>query len=501
MSLNGSAESYVEVRGSMSIPEAIHGKSAYEIAVEHGFNGTEKEWVSYISANAKRAEEAANKATKAAEAEVARLVGEIGIAQSLGESATKTVSQRVITDNFNKHNKQLTNLEKGIGQDPFETDDSVAYAKIVPEDALPYAEVSKIGGMSYRDEATGTLKNAVVTSIKSVGKNLIPFPYYSESGTSSGITFTVNENGSITIKGTCNADTSFALFVGKLPLLGSVKLSGISNGSIGTYYLQPYFNEKAGSALYNGFYNYADDLSKSGLTRLMLFVKTGAVIDETITPILSYTSLGNIPYEPYKESILPIPSEVQALEGYGLGVTKKYTNHIDFENRTWNRMVKRSVKVDGGQVVPYTTGNGKGIYITLGSVSEADFISGSRPILCNKYPSVTADDTYNGVTGCGINSFKAITFYDPELQTADAWKAKIKEWNDAGEPLEFIYAIKTPIVTDISDLITNDNFIEVSEGGLVIAENENGLDVPTTITYQTPNRTGDNIPNGDEVSY
>lgn len=45
MSTTGNAESYVELRGSLTIPEAIHGKSAYEIAVMHGFNGTEEEWL------------------------------------------------------------------------------------------------------------------------------------------------------------------------------------------------------------------------------------------------------------------------------------------------------------------------------------------------------------------------------------------------------------------------------------------------------------------------
>lgn len=45
MSTKGSAESYIEMRGSISIPTAIVGKSAYEIAVSNGFDGTEEEWL------------------------------------------------------------------------------------------------------------------------------------------------------------------------------------------------------------------------------------------------------------------------------------------------------------------------------------------------------------------------------------------------------------------------------------------------------------------------
>lgn len=45
MSVKGNAESYVELRGSLKLPEAIQGKSAYEIDVMHGFKGTEEEWL------------------------------------------------------------------------------------------------------------------------------------------------------------------------------------------------------------------------------------------------------------------------------------------------------------------------------------------------------------------------------------------------------------------------------------------------------------------------
>ena len=45
MSVEGNANSRNAVRGSVYAPETIHGKSAYEIAVMHGFDGTEEEWL------------------------------------------------------------------------------------------------------------------------------------------------------------------------------------------------------------------------------------------------------------------------------------------------------------------------------------------------------------------------------------------------------------------------------------------------------------------------
>ncbi len=48
MSIKGKAETYIKMRGSLSLPEAMQGKSAYEIAVINGFNGTVEEWLASL---------------------------------------------------------------------------------------------------------------------------------------------------------------------------------------------------------------------------------------------------------------------------------------------------------------------------------------------------------------------------------------------------------------------------------------------------------------------
>lgn len=51
MSINGIAESVIKLKGSISLPKAIQGKSAYDIAVdEEGFKGTKKEWLDSLKA-------------------------------------------------------------------------------------------------------------------------------------------------------------------------------------------------------------------------------------------------------------------------------------------------------------------------------------------------------------------------------------------------------------------------------------------------------------------
>lgn len=132
MSTTGNAESYIELRGSLSIPDAIHGKSAYEIAVAHGFDGTEEEWLLHLErAQSEAVEEAAEQAitdiantkqtalteietahteittdaaqalTDIAEAK-ATMLGEIeavsNIVQTIGDSETAVMSQKAVTD-------------------------------------------------------------------------------------------------------------------------------------------------------------------------------------------------------------------------------------------------------------------------------------------------------------------------------------------------------------------------------------------------------------------
>ena len=47
-----------------------------------------------------------------------------------------------------------------------------------------------------------------------------------------------------------------------------------------------------------------------------------------------------------------------------------------------------------------------------------------------------------------------------------------------------VYVLSTPVITDLSDILADDNFIEVQGGGSVVAENGYGYAVPTEIIYQ-----------------
>lgn len=415
---------------------------------------------------------AASSATSAkADAEIAR--------QFAGN--TEDIEARIA-----RNSKRITNLERGLVPDPFETDDSAAYAKIVPIGALPFAEVAKVGGMSHRDTATNTLKDVKVTEVKSIGVNMIPYPFAFTSDTVSGVTFKANSNGSISVNGTATANAS--RFVKKLESLPK-----------GTYFLS---GTKGGVSVYLQFWNggtwvkevwvngsFTVDYSNYTAIDVVAYVASGTSVNTTIYPMINPGSTA-LPFASYKCDTRAIPSEVQALEGYGLGVDTTYCNHISWENgdgvQTYHKMVTKRIftGTEGGWVVVETKGGGKRFqfYNATDKPLVVD-VAKTSPLVCSHLPAKSANETWDNQDGA---SMQGEMFYikDARYTTLDAWRAYLASQHSAGSPFTIVYAVAAPTATDISDLITDDNLIEVEGGGVIVAVNANKQNAPTTITYQ-----------------
>lgn len=68
-------------------------------------------------------------------------------------------------------------------------------------------------------ESNVNLKKEIDKTSTQQGQNLIPYPYYRpDSYTNNGITWTVNEDGSVTANGTATATAHYTVFIGKLGL-------------------------------------------------------------------------------------------------------------------------------------------------------------------------------------------------------------------------------------------------------------------------------------------
>lgn len=85
---------------------------------------------------------------------------------------------------------------------------------------ITFKPMLEVGTMSHEYQPT-TISNTSLNERLSdqQGQNLIPYPYYRpDSYTNNGITWTVNEDGSVTANGTATATAYYTVFIGKLGL-------------------------------------------------------------------------------------------------------------------------------------------------------------------------------------------------------------------------------------------------------------------------------------------
>jgi hypothetical protein len=93
----------------------------------------------------------------------------------------------------------------------FQTDDDIAFRKIVPVGAEEYAQITRIGGMTYKS------------------KNFIRFPYDDGDVTKYGVDWTPNADGSLSANGTQTVNSSYLLTKFDNPIL----LNGTYTASFG----------------------------------------------------------------------------------------------------------------------------------------------------------------------------------------------------------------------------------------------------------------------------
>ena len=422
------------------------------------------------------AEKAATDAREAAEDEVSRIIGELGVVQELGDSPNSVVSQLKVTKEFNKTNakinrnsKRITNIEQGIPEELFVTDDSVAYQKDVPANALPYAEIQMIGGMTYKDG--NTLKSAKVTEVKSVGVNLFDLEtwkataateraavtYGDNSVTVSAIegeAFIISEAAGVMVKG---GETYTISFVESNTVIESVHYL-FKNGKV----------DNSMKVFYGSPYTFVADADAEYYTLRFGVSDAGSTI--TFSNIKINKGLTAQPYTPYVEHTLPIPEAVRPANGINENVYDYIEWAEDGSVKQTDRCKKIVVDGSADEDWGYSTDG-------LGGFSCSAFNNSSGNIvLSSRYsPRIYPWGEFETI---GITKGGTLWICAP--------RTSIEEWRSqlASNPIEIVYELAEPIVTDISNLITADNLIGVEGNGTLTFENEYGYAVPSEVEYQ-----------------
>ena len=178
----------------------------------------------------------------------------------------------------------------------FIEDDGVAYQKTAPENSLPYAQIKKIGGMTYKS------------------KNLIPFPYADTSKTEAGVTWTVNTDGIVTANGTATENSYFTFVKGStlLTIPYDMTISGCpSGGSDNKYQIHVW---KPGFAIAD---NGTSAKVPAGTTynEIYAVVRAGYTANNlTFKPMLNAGNTA-LPYEPFFKGLRHAKVESVKSEG------------------------------------------------------------------------------------------------------------------------------------------------------------------------------------------
>lgn len=174
---------------------------------------------------------------------------------------------------------------------------------------------------------------------------------------------------------------------------------------------------------------------------------------------------------------LPIPEAVRNLDGYGWGINESIYNYVDFEKK---QFVKRVGCVDMGTLTwtKYANGTGSTFQAAVPGIKTADTLPlRAEGWLCSKYGASTVLESGNLDNKTAIrHSVTSIFVRDDDYAVAATFKADMSG-------VMLYYELKTPVITDISDLLPDDNLICVEGGGTVTMVNEYGYDVPNTVIF------------------
>lgn len=391
---------------------------------------------------------------------------------------SRTTRQAKLIKNLSQ---AIQNTNDGITPDPY--DSAPAFKWSVPENALPFAKIREIGGMTYKEG--DVLRSAPTSEVVSEGVNLFDVDKR-ECGT-------IDDDGNLYITNLVsdfyrfdaeeNTQYTLSAYVKNINTTGSGRLSVVyTDGSVDEVVLLNPNTEWA-------YHSFTTATGKTVALIRTNFGDSGAWYIRGAELMLNKGTTA-LPYRPFIKRTLAIPEAVRNLPDYGVGIPNTdYFNRIRWRyDEQTDKWVREYEKQAGKAIFNGTenffawTNGGTFLGLMLEGVNY-DYSNGSdlRGI-CSHY-DVGVGGTF------GINSVRFRQqgdvarwyFYDNTLTSVEAWVNRLAELYAAGNPLTVVYKLAEPEITDISDLLPEDNLIGVEAGGTITAENEFGYAVPMII--------------------
>lgn len=349
------------------------------------------------------------------------------------------------------------------------------------------AEFESMFPASYYPYNAGTLLSAGVTEVESVGKNA-----WNSANLNSHSAYTVNSDGSVTIAGSnyyINTSTPLKTICPTLQV-----------GKTYVFNAFPHPNGTSGIRLTGVAEMWGYGATKT-ITQAML--DSNVAIYGAGTDQADYTQPHTVFYDiiegsssptahiPYVSHTYPIPASIQALEGYGWGIdvknapTGKKYNYIDFERKVYVQQVGAvdigtldfsEVSSPENHVYRVYKRHIPNLKMSTNEDLPTNLIS-SAYMVKDWHLLNSSDDGYMAESGPNTGR---VVFINHAYST-------VESFTTAMSGVYLYYELDTPIETDISAYLTDDNLLEVDSGGTLTFPNSNGddyrLPVPSEETY------------------
>lgn len=289
--------------------------------------------------------------------------------------------------------------------------------------------------------------------VKRTGLNILPYPYTASSGTASGVTFTINDDGTVLVNGTASADIDYTLESFMFPDNKPYKFFGCPSGGSGsTYFMQirgtSFFDDGNGS------------ISNDSLNdrNVQIRIRQGTTCNNLLFKPMLTPDLSATEYAPYN--------------GASSSITRTYgttiyggSDDITGEGAT---IIKDAVDLGSLEWEEVTTAQtGKKRFRTvIPNAKQAD--TSKLTSICSNYALLVNGGTWPATnTGYTITAYSEVVLYDDNLATLSA-----ADFKTAMSGVVMVYELINP-----SSISLTPQNLTLLKGDNVITTNADNVDV------------------------
>ena len=361
----------------------------------------------------------------------------------------KAADAKAVGEEVSKVKNQLDNSKQVFANAIIQTKQGEA---VMFDDGseLPFKNI-KVFGKSTQDgtptpDAPVEIVSVVEPTVRVCGKNLLEI--VAETQTVNGVTFTVNEDGTVIVNGTATADAFFEVNRSVAGVLNNTMycLSGCpAGGSAETYFL------RASDRLTKAYDDFGEGraFSYPDVSQFVVSIRvmSGVTVSNLLfAPMVRLAEIEDDSYESYKKiQTLPV---TRTLPGIPVASGGNYTDEngqqwvcdeVDFERGVYVQRIE-NIMYDGTETW-LKSGDSITCYVRVPAALKV------QP-MCDRLGSKTTDEypyVRMGTTGDGVTAL-IVSFGQLEPNTVDEFKAQL-----ASHPLTVQYALLTPIETALSE--------------------------------------------------